>query len=191
MDWKSSTITPIFKKGSKHSLANYQSISQTSIIVKVLIHERITEFLVITKTFLYISQHSSDTIIHAKTSSMNWSISGVRFSTGGHQHIHVCCFPGFHQSILLCTPQWLSLTKNWITWVSVVPCWSGSRQFCLVDDSMWQLKGITLLALVPSKITCATRVDPTLYVWIFINDIWYQLPNYLRMTACALYWQVN
>ena len=45
MDWKSSNITPVFKKGSKHSPANYRPINLTSVAVKVLerlIHHRIT-----------------------------------------------------------------------------------------------------------------------------------------------------
>ena len=48
MDWKHSNITPIFKKGSKHSPANYRPISLTSITVKVLerlIHHQTTKFL--------------------------------------------------------------------------------------------------------------------------------------------------
>ena len=48
VDWKSSNITAIFKKGSKHSPSNYRPISLTSVAVKVLerlIHQRITQFL--------------------------------------------------------------------------------------------------------------------------------------------------
>ena len=47
-DWSSSNITPIFKKGSKHSRSNYRPISLTSITVKILerlIHHKIANFL--------------------------------------------------------------------------------------------------------------------------------------------------
>jgi hypothetical protein len=34
--WKSANITPIHKKGSKHTVSNYRSISLTSILCKVM-----------------------------------------------------------------------------------------------------------------------------------------------------------
>ena len=48
VDWTSSNITPLFKKGSKHSPSNYRPISLTSIVVKCLehlIHHKISTFL--------------------------------------------------------------------------------------------------------------------------------------------------
>ena len=35
-DWTSANITPVFKKGSKHSLTNYRPISLTCLVVKLL-----------------------------------------------------------------------------------------------------------------------------------------------------------
>ncbi len=47
-DWRRANVTPIFKKGSRHSPSNYRPISLTSLVVKVLerlIHTNVTEFL--------------------------------------------------------------------------------------------------------------------------------------------------
>lgn len=88
MDWKSSNITPIFKKGSKHSPANYQTISLTSIAVKVLeclIHQRITTDSLL-QTITIPERLLTQRTTLANLNSLNRSISGVRLSTSGHQH---------------------------------------------------------------------------------------------------------
>ena len=47
-DWTRANMTPVFKKGNKHSPSNYRPVSLTSLVVKILerlIHSRITDFL--------------------------------------------------------------------------------------------------------------------------------------------------
>ena len=47
-DWRKANVTPIFKKGSRHSLSNYRPVSLTSLVVKTLerlVHTRVTKFL--------------------------------------------------------------------------------------------------------------------------------------------------
>ena len=47
-DWRRANVTPVFKKGDKHSPSNYRPISLTSLVVKCLerlVHTRILEFL--------------------------------------------------------------------------------------------------------------------------------------------------
>ena len=47
-DWRRANVTPVFKKGDKHSPSNYHPISLTSLVVKCLehlVHTRILEFL--------------------------------------------------------------------------------------------------------------------------------------------------
>ena len=48
-DWTRANITPIFKKGDKHSPCNYRSVSLTSLISTVierLIHAKLNDFLI-------------------------------------------------------------------------------------------------------------------------------------------------
>ena len=47
-DWRRANVTPLFKRGNKHSLFNYPSISLTTLVVKCLehlVHARISELL--------------------------------------------------------------------------------------------------------------------------------------------------
>ena len=47
-DWTCSNVTPVFKKGSRHSPSNYRPISLTSLVVKTmerLISNRVSTFL--------------------------------------------------------------------------------------------------------------------------------------------------
>ena len=47
-DWRQANVTPVFKRGNKHSRSNYRPISLTSLVLKCLeclVHARISEFL--------------------------------------------------------------------------------------------------------------------------------------------------
>ena len=59
VDWKSTNVVPIFKKGSKVDKNNYRPISLTSIVGKLLesiIKDKVQKFLNENK-LIYSSQH--------------------------------------------------------------------------------------------------------------------------------------
>ena len=73
LDWKIASVTPIFKKGTRHDPGNYRPISLTSIIGKILEHIVVSNIMIFLdrRNFMAVSTNS-EKVDHAKHSSRSF-----------------------------------------------------------------------------------------------------------------------
>ena len=190
-DWRSSNITPIFKKGSKHTPSNYRPVSLTCITIKILeqlVHKRIGDFLnkhnkLSPQQHGFRANHSCQTqlleAVHQWCEALNH-----RSST----HLVFLDFAKAFDSVPHCRLclklDNIGIRSPLLTWIKAFL--TNRHQRVVVDGSF------STWAPVISGVPQGSVLGPLLFL-IYINDIGDNLASTTKLFAddCALYREVN
>ena len=190
-DWTRANVTPVFKKGNKHSPSNYRPVSLTSLVVKILerlIHSRITDFLdqhhkLSSFQHGFRRGHSCQTQLLATVHEWARSLDN-RAST----HVIFLDFSKAfdsvpHQKLLLKTEN-IGVRGNLLGWIKAFL--TGREQRVLIDgqSSDW--------TNVSSGVPQGSVLGPLLFL-IYVNDVGSGLCSSTRLFAddCTLYREVT
>ncbi len=190
-DWTSANITPIFKKGNKHSVSNYRPVSLTCITVKLLeriIFNHVTAFLTTNKKLSpfqhgFRSDHSCQTqlleTVHqwAKTLDNKGSTHVVyldfskAFDTVPHGH-------------LLLKLDHIGIRGDLLEWIRGFLLNRKQRVLCDRVTSDWDN--------VPSGVPQGSILGPLLFI-IYVNDIGNTFSSQARLYAddCTIFRNVS
>ncbi len=186
-DWRRANVTPMFKKGNKHSPANYRPISLTSLVVKCLerlVHARIMEFLDVNNKLNryqhgFRSGHSCQTQLLATTHEWARSLD-KRAST----HVIYLDFSKAFDSVphrrLLMKLDCMGVRGNLLRWINAFL--SDREQRVLVDGQSSDWMRVT------SGVPQGSILGP-LFFLVFVNDIDVGLKSSIRLFAddCAIF----
>ena len=190
-DWKKANITPIFKKGSKHSPANYRPISLTSIVIKTLerlIHSKVLDFLS-EHNKLSNSQHG----FHPGHSCQTQLLEAAHQWAENIDHkssTHVI-FLDFsrafdsvpHQRLLLKLDN-IGVRGSLLSWIDSFL--KNRQQRVVINNTLSSWKKVT------SGVPQGSILGPLLFL-VYVNDIGNGLISTTKLFAddCALYRKVN
>ena len=186
-DWRRANVTPVFKKGNKHSPGNYRPISLTSLVVKYLEHlirARIVEFLEADNKLNqyqhgFRSGHSCQTQLLATTHEWTRPLD-KRAST----HVIYLDFSKAFDSVphqrLLMKLECMGVRGNILRWISAFL--SVREQRVLVDGQSSDWMQVT------SGVPQGSVLGP-LFFLVFVNDIDGGLTSSVRLFAddCAIF----
>ena len=190
-DWRKANVTPIFKKGSRHSLSNYRPVSLTSLVVKVLerlIHAGVSEFFA-SNNKLCPSQHGFRKGHSCQTQLLatvhDWASSlDKRTSTHAVFLDFSKAFDSVPHQRLLLKLENMGVRGSLLDWFRVFL--SNRHQRVLVDGYSSDWKPVT------SGVPQGSILGPLLFL-AYVNDIGDNLKSSVRLFAddCTIYKQVQ
>ena len=191
VDWKSSNITPVHRKGSKCLPSNYRPISLTSIVVKTLeriIHSRIYEYLT-SNNLLSPIQHGFRTRHSCQTQLLDtindWS---KVINDGSSTHAVFLDFSKAFDTVphnrLLLKLENCGIKGHLLKWFEKFL--TGRRQRVCINHC------VSTWSMVSSGVPQGSILGPLLFI-IYINDIGSNLTSKTKLFAddCVLYRKVN
>ena len=188
-DWTSAKVTPIFKNGSKHSVANYRPISLTCIVVKTLerlFHNHLTNSLgdkLSHHQHGFQKGHSCQTLLLETVHE--WAQNLDRASS---THVIFTDFSKAfdlvpHQRFLLKLES-IGVRVKLLKWIESFL--TNRRQRVLLDGCISEWTPVT------SGVPQGSILGPLLFI-IYVNDIPQTLssPTHLFADDCAIYCKVS
>ena len=189
-DCKRVNVTPVFKKGSRHTPSNYRPVSLTSTVIKILeriIHRKIARFLNKTNQ-LHDYQHGFRTARSCQTQLLTvvheWARS---LNSAKPNHVVFLDFSKAFDSVphcrLLLKLQCFGISGMLLPWIESFLTNRFQRVVLDGQPSEW--------AEVTSGVPQGSILGPLFFV-MYVNDIGLQVKSTIKVFAddCAIYREI-
>jgi len=186
-DWTSANITPVHEKGSKHCPKNYQPISLTSIVVKIMermVHRKIMNFLS-EYDKLHASQHGFRSGHSCQTQLLE-TVHQWANTLDGRSSSHVLfldfskAFDSVPHRRLLLKLDCIGVRGNLLRWIQAFLVSRRQRAVANGCSSDW--------APVSSGVPQGSILGPLLFL-LYVNDVGVGLESQTRLFAddCTIF----
>ena len=191
LDWKHANVVPIFKKGNRSKPENYQPVSLTVVISKMLEHIIVSQIMdhLDSQNILHENQHG----FHAKKScesQLLMTTDDISKSLNSGKQVDMAildfskAFDKVSHKRLSLRLKYYGIDGNTRTWINSFL--TDRKQQVLVDNATSDT------AMVTPGVPQGTVLGPTLFL-IYINDIANDITSNIRLFAddCVLYRTIN